>query len=200
MLFDRLIAVSGTVGTAGFLIYIADASGYVGSCSLLIWRNFGLVQLNWLQVFMASAYGTSVVGVILVALSAAFFMHKAAAVRRAQAGGHRDQSDRDPSDRDAQACSFVAIVLQRVPQRVLQRPEPRLEMPPLVESVAIQRLPHLFRTGGAHAALGLVKLDAAGVELESAEIEQAPYVALQVVDQVLVLDAQNAGPGSARFQ
>jgi hypothetical protein len=104
MLFDRLIAVSGTVGTAGFLIYIADASGYVGSCSLLIWRNFGLVELNWLQVFMASAYGTSVVGVILVALSAAFFMHKAAAVRRAQAGGHRDQQDRDPSDRDAQAA------------------------------------------------------------------------------------------------
>ena len=83
MLFDRLIAVSGTVGTAGFLIYIADASGYVGSCSLLIWRNFGLVQLNWLQVFMASAYGTSVAGIVLVGLSALFFLRRAAAVRRA---------------------------------------------------------------------------------------------------------------------
>lgn len=86
MLFDRLIAVSGTVGTAGFLIYIADASGYVGSCSLLIWRNFGLVQLNWLQVFMASAYGTSIVGVMLVAMSAAFFMHRAAAMRAHRRG------------------------------------------------------------------------------------------------------------------
>jgi len=79
MLFDRLIAVSGTVGTAGFLIYIADASGYVGSCALLIWRNFGLVQLNWLQVFMASAYGTSVAGVVLVVSSGLYFVRKAAA-------------------------------------------------------------------------------------------------------------------------
>ncbi len=79
MLFDRLIAVSGTVGTAGFLIYIADASGYVGSCSLLIWRNFGLVELNWLQVFMASAYGTSILGTLLVVFSGVFFLRKARA-------------------------------------------------------------------------------------------------------------------------
>jgi hypothetical protein len=76
MLFDRLIAVSGTVGTAGFLIYIADASGYLGSCALLVWRNFGLVQLNWLQVFTAAAYATSVLGTLLVALSALFFYAK----------------------------------------------------------------------------------------------------------------------------
>jgi hypothetical protein len=76
MLFDRLIAVSGTVGTAGFLIYLADASGYLGSCALLVWRNFGLVQLNWLQVFTAAAYATSVLGTLLVALSAVFFYAK----------------------------------------------------------------------------------------------------------------------------
>jgi hypothetical protein len=76
MLFDRLIAVSGTVGTAGFLIYIADASGYLGSCALLVWRNFGLVQLNWLQVFTAAAYATSILGSALVILSGAFFYAK----------------------------------------------------------------------------------------------------------------------------
>ncbi|MGC1388773.1 MAG: DUF5690 family protein [Steroidobacteraceae bacterium] len=79
MLFDRLMAVSGRIGTAGFLIYVADASGYVGSCALLIWRNFGLTQLNWLQVFTASAYATSILGILLVSVSAVFFMHKAAA-------------------------------------------------------------------------------------------------------------------------
>ncbi|HXI47057.1 MAG TPA: DUF5690 family protein [Steroidobacteraceae bacterium] len=78
MLFDRLIAASGTVGTAGFLIYVADASGYLGSCALLLWRNFGLVQLNWLQVFTASAYGTSVLGTILMGLSALYFLRKTA--------------------------------------------------------------------------------------------------------------------------
>ncbi len=79
MLFDRLMAVSGRIGTAGFLIYLADASGYFGSCTLLIWRNFGLTQLNWLQVFTASAYGTSILGIVFVSSSAVFFLRKAAA-------------------------------------------------------------------------------------------------------------------------
>ena len=81
MLFDRLIAASGTVGTAGFLIYVADASGYLGSCALLVWRNFGLVQLDWLQVFTASAYGASIMGMILTGLSAIYFLRKTAAVK-----------------------------------------------------------------------------------------------------------------------
>jgi Family of unknown function (DUF5690) len=83
MLFDRLIAASGTVGTAGFLIYIADASGYLGSCALLVWRNFGMMQLNWLQVFTASAYGASMLGMLLIALSALYFFRKAAPVKYA---------------------------------------------------------------------------------------------------------------------
>jgi len=82
MLFDRLIAASGTVGTAGFLIYVADASGYLGSCALLLWRNFGLVQLNWLEVFTASAYGTSVFGTLLMGLSALYFVRKTAPIKR----------------------------------------------------------------------------------------------------------------------
>jgi Family of unknown function (DUF5690) len=75
MLFDRLIAVSGRIGTAGFLIYLADSSGYAGSCALLIWRNVGLFSLQWLQVFIASAYVTSVLGMLLVA-AAAWYFHR----------------------------------------------------------------------------------------------------------------------------
>jgi hypothetical protein len=39
MLFDRLIAATGQVGTAGFLIYVADSCGYVGSVSLLLVKS-----------------------------------------------------------------------------------------------------------------------------------------------------------------
>lgn len=78
MLFDRLIAASGTIGAAGFLIYVADASGYLGSCALLVWRNFGLVQLNWPQVFAAIAYGVSTFGMLLIAFSAFYFFRKTA--------------------------------------------------------------------------------------------------------------------------
>jgi len=88
MLFDRMIAFSGRIGTAGFLIYLADSAGYIGSCALLLWRNFGLVELDWLQVFTASIYATSLIGAALVLLSAVFFLRKrspAAAAGRAEA-------------------------------------------------------------------------------------------------------------------
>ena len=58
----------------------AFQAGWLGSCALLIWRNFGLMQLNWLQVFTASAYGTSILGMVLVGLSAVYFLRKAATV------------------------------------------------------------------------------------------------------------------------
>jgi hypothetical protein len=81
MLFDRMIAVSGKAGNAGFLIYVADASGYLGSCALLIWRNFGLLELNWLQVFTVSLYGTSILGMAFIALSALYFVRKSRPVK-----------------------------------------------------------------------------------------------------------------------
>jgi len=77
MLFDRLIAYSGRVATAGYLIYVADASGYVGSVALLLWRNFGGFKMDWLQFFTLSAYGTSVVGAVLTAFAAIYFRTRA---------------------------------------------------------------------------------------------------------------------------
>jgi Family of unknown function (DUF5690) len=73
MLFDRLVAVSGRVATAGFLIYVADTAGYFGSSGLLIWRNFGLVSMNWLEVYVQSAYWISVLGMLCVAGAAVYF-------------------------------------------------------------------------------------------------------------------------------
>jgi hypothetical protein len=74
MLFDRMIAFSGQVGTAGFLIYLADASGYLGSVALLVWRNFAMVDLDWLRFFIASAYATSLVGAVCTLLAGLYFL------------------------------------------------------------------------------------------------------------------------------
>jgi hypothetical protein len=87
MLFDRLIAYGGQVATAGFLIYVADASGYLGSVTLLLWRNFGGFHLNWLQFFTLSAYATSLVGAVLTALAAVYFSRKAGRAARAKIAG-----------------------------------------------------------------------------------------------------------------
>jgi hypothetical protein len=76
MLFDRMIAFSGQVGTAGFLIYLADASGYLGSVALLVWRNFAMVKLDWLGFFIASAYATSLVGAVCTLLAGVYFLRR----------------------------------------------------------------------------------------------------------------------------
>ena len=73
MLFDRLVAAGGRVANAGFLIYIADAAGYAGSCALLLWRNFGMMQAEWLTVFRYTVYATTVVGLVLTVLSLIYF-------------------------------------------------------------------------------------------------------------------------------
>lgn len=73
VLFERLIAVSKTVGTAGFLIYLADAFGYAGSVALLLYKNFAAPDLDWLAFFTTGAYATSIVSVALVAASAVYF-------------------------------------------------------------------------------------------------------------------------------
>jgi hypothetical protein len=66
LLFDRLIALFGQPGNAGFLIYVADACGYVGSVGLMLYRNFGAPKLDWLNFYIACCIATA----ILVALCA----------------------------------------------------------------------------------------------------------------------------------
>jgi len=79
MLFDRMVAVSGRVANAGFLIYVADAAGYAGSCVLLLWRNFGMLRVEWLEVFRLAIYATTAVGLVLVTMSLFYFNGRARA-------------------------------------------------------------------------------------------------------------------------
>jgi hypothetical protein len=76
MLFDRMIAATGQVGTAGFLIYLADASGYVGSVALLLFRNFGVAEMNWLSFFITTCHVAAVTSLGLLAASVIFFARR----------------------------------------------------------------------------------------------------------------------------
>ena len=78
VLFDRLVAVSGRVANAGFLIYVADSSGYMGSVALLLWRNFGQASMNWLQFFILGAYVTGIVGAAATLVAAYYFCRRSA--------------------------------------------------------------------------------------------------------------------------
>lgn len=76
MLFDRLIAATRQAGTAGFLIYVADAAGYVGSVALLLFRNLFTGDLPWIDFFTAGALVSSIAGALLTLASAVYFAHR----------------------------------------------------------------------------------------------------------------------------
>lgn len=74
MLFDRMIAAIGKAGNAGFLIYVADASGYAGSVALLLFRSLAAPKMDWLPFFIDCAYATAVAVGLLTLLSAMTFL------------------------------------------------------------------------------------------------------------------------------
>lgn len=73
VMFDRMIAATGRVATAGFLIYLADAAGYLGTVAMLIYRSFILVDLDWLRFFIVLAYVTAGAAFVLILFSLLHF-------------------------------------------------------------------------------------------------------------------------------
>ena len=71
--FDRLIAAFQYIGTVGFIMYVADSFGYLGSVSILFFKEFGYASVSWLKVFIYSGYIISMTGTLLIAGSMLYF-------------------------------------------------------------------------------------------------------------------------------
>lgn len=76
LLFDRFIAASGRSGTAGFLIYVADAAGYASSVALLVFRNFVGSDLSWVDFLRDSSYGVALAGMVLTGAAYVYFRRR----------------------------------------------------------------------------------------------------------------------------
>jgi hypothetical protein len=74
--FDRLIAAFRYVGTVGFIMYVADAFGYVGSIAVVLFKQFGMSNVSWVEFFKLGGYCLSVIGTLLIAGSAIYFHQK----------------------------------------------------------------------------------------------------------------------------
>jgi hypothetical protein len=76
MLFERLIASFKYVSTAGFIIYVADSFGYLGSDVILLIKNFSTVHMSYSDFFIKMILAISVLGVALTFVSALYFRKK----------------------------------------------------------------------------------------------------------------------------
>ncbi|MEX6625496.1 DUF5690 family protein [Tenacibaculum salmonis] len=74
--FDRMIATFKINGNVGFLIYIADAFGYLGSILILLYKNFGKGDISWLSFFTQALYFLAFIGLAITIYSFHFFKNK----------------------------------------------------------------------------------------------------------------------------
>jgi len=75
-LYERWIAVFRYKSNIGFLMYIADAFGYMGSSIILFSKSFMSLDLNWLQFFIKISYLTSIVTIVFGIFSLGYFIYK----------------------------------------------------------------------------------------------------------------------------
>jgi MFS family permease len=76
ILFDRLLAAFRYKANVGFLIYVADAFGYLASVSVLLTKTIFKLQINWLYFYTNLVLVTSIAGLLFTVCSALYFKRK----------------------------------------------------------------------------------------------------------------------------
>ena len=66
LFFERWIAFFKYKSNAGFLMYMSDAFGYLGSIIILLVRNFATPSISWVNYFIYSSY---ILGIAVIILS-----------------------------------------------------------------------------------------------------------------------------------
>lgn len=75
--FERLIAAFKITGNVGFLIYLVDAWGYLGSSAVVLSKEVFRIQLSWSQFYPVCVVGFSVAGLLSTIYSWFYFIRNA---------------------------------------------------------------------------------------------------------------------------
>lgn len=76
ILFDRFIATFRFSGNVGFLIYLADSFGYLGSVGVLLAKSLFHIRANWLEFYTQLVLITGCAGIIGTGISIIYFIRK----------------------------------------------------------------------------------------------------------------------------
>ncbi|MFN4285312.1 MAG: DUF5690 family protein [Lacibacter sp.] len=74
--FERLLATFRIAGNVGFLIYVADAWGYLGSIGIMLAKQLGMQQTSWVRFYSGLSLGLSLAGLLLSLFSYFYFRRK----------------------------------------------------------------------------------------------------------------------------
>ena len=71
--FERMLAAYKVPGNVGFVIYIADAFGYLGTVVVLLVKEFIPIKYSWVDFFTWLFYVSAGAGILLVLLGASLY-------------------------------------------------------------------------------------------------------------------------------
>ena len=75
--FERMLATFRVTGNVGFIMYIADSSGYMGSVLVILVKEFGGMHLSWANFYAQTVMTLSGIGMLITLVSALYFYEKA---------------------------------------------------------------------------------------------------------------------------
>jgi hypothetical protein len=75
--FERMLATFRVTGNVGFIMYIADSSGYMGSVAVILVKEFGGMHLSWASFYADTVMTLSGIGMLITLVSALYFYEKA---------------------------------------------------------------------------------------------------------------------------
>jgi len=76
MMFERMIASFKRPANVGFLMYIADSFGYLGSIGVLFYKEFGQHNISWIRFFSLMIYLVCSTGIVFTIFSQLYFNRK----------------------------------------------------------------------------------------------------------------------------
>lgn len=79
--FERMLATFRVGGNVGFIMYIADSSGYMGSVAVILVKEFGGMHLSWASFYAQTVMTLSTIGMLITLVSALYFYEKARRAR-----------------------------------------------------------------------------------------------------------------------
>jgi hypothetical protein len=75
--FERMIASFHYKSNVGFLIYVADSMGYLGSVTVLLVKELGRPAISWAEFFKEGVLVVGAVGGLCATLSLIYFLKSA---------------------------------------------------------------------------------------------------------------------------
>jgi hypothetical protein len=75
--FERMIASFHYKSNVGFIMYVADSMGYLGSVSILLIKELGRPNISWGSFFKEGVMIVAIVGGICGVLSLLYFLQSA---------------------------------------------------------------------------------------------------------------------------